>query len=167
VVYPFTGGSAARAIAISGPWDSGYTRYLTLQLDAPTRIRALNVTAPYTRNRIWKLDAPSSYSTAGTQVVAIQLASVAYPSWFAALTPAVASDVDCGNGTFDGVCTGPGTGSDCADCGARYGSTPPQAYGFDTQLAPGDYLVEISNFDSLLPSWLFLGESPSERRRFR
>jgi hypothetical protein len=78
----------------------------------------------------------------------------------------LASDVDCGNGTVDGLCTSPGTGSDCADCGARYGSTPPQAYGFDTRLAPGDYLVEISNFDSLLPSWLFLGESPSERRTF-
>jgi cysteine-rich repeat protein len=167
VVYPFAGGSAARAIAISGPWDSGYTRYVTLHVDAPTRIRALNVSAPFTRNRIWKLDAPSSYSTAGTQVVGTQPTFVAYPSWFAALTPALASDVDCGNGTVDGLCTSPGTGSDCADCGARYGSTPPQAYGFDTRLAPGDYLVEISNFDSLLPSWLFLGESPSERRTFR
>jgi hypothetical protein len=53
------------------------------------------------------------------------------------------------------------------DCGARYGSTPQTAYGFDTQLAPGNYLIEISNDDSAAPSWLFLGESPSERRTFR
>ena len=167
VVYPFAGGSAARAIAISGPWDSGYTRYVTLHVDAPTRIRALNVSAPFTRNRIWKLDAPSSYSTAGTQVGGIQPASVAYPSWFAALTPAAVSDVNCDGGTGDGLCASPGTGNDCVDCGARYGSTPSTAYGFDTHLAPGDYLVEISSWDSAIPSWIFLGESPSERRTFR
>ena len=165
--YPFTGGSAARAIAISGPWDTGYTHYVTLHVDAPTRIRALNLYAPFTRNRIWKLDAPSSYSTAGTQVVAIQVTNTAYPSWFSALTPAVESDVNCDTATADGVCTSPGTGTDCADCGARYGSTPSITYGFDTALAPGDYLVEFYNYNYSLPSWLFLGESPSERRTFR
>jgi cysteine-rich repeat protein len=167
VVYPFAGGSQVRAIAISGPWEPGSNRYVTVRLDAPTRIRALNVTAPYTRNRVWKLDAPSTYSTAGTQVIGIQPSSTAYPSWFSALTPALASDVDCGDRPVDGVCTSPGTGTDCADCGARYGSTPQTAYGFDTQLAPGNYLIEISNDDSAAPSWLFLGESPSERRTFR
>ena len=167
VVYLFTGGSAARAIAISGPWDTGYNRYLTLHVDAPTRIRALNVSAPFTRNRIWKLDAPSSYSTAGTQVGGIQPASVAYPSWFAALTPAAVSDVNCDGSTGDGLCASPGTGNDCVDCGARYGSTPSAAYGFDTHLAPGDYLVEINSYNSAIPSWIFLGESPSEAGRFR
>jgi len=166
LVYPFAGGSTARAIAVVGPWY-GSNRYVTLHLDAPTRIRALNVYGALTRNRIWKLDAPSSYSTAGTQVVAIQVTSIAYPGWFSALTPALASDVNCDTATADGFCTSPGTGTDCADCGARYGSTPGTAYGFDTHLAPGDYLVEFTNYNYSLPSWLFLGESPSERRTFR
>ena len=79
------------------------------------------------------------------------------------------SDVSCdtGTGEGDGLCASPGTGSDCVDCGARYGSTPATTYGFDTHLAPGDYLVEITNYNSAIPSWIFLGESPSERLTFR
>lgn len=167
VVYPFTGGSAARAIAISGPWEPGYTRYLRLHFDAASKIRALNVNTPWGQFRIWKLDAPSSCSTAGTLVFGIPRTFAAYPSWFAALTPGSVSDVTCDSTTGDELCTSPGTGSDCVDCGARYGSTPRSDYGFDARLAPGDYLVEINIFDVASPCWLFLGESPSEARQFR
>ena len=165
--YAFDDGSEATAIPVVGPWTGSTIRYLRLQIDAPTRIRAINATTPYSRFRIWKAGLPSSYSSEGTQVAGYDLRLVAYPTWFAATTPAAANAVTCDNLPADGICTSYGNGSDCMDCGARYAGSPSSFYGYEGRLPPGEYIVELQPYDGTNPLWLFLGESPSERGAFR
>jgi cysteine-rich repeat protein len=164
--YTFEDGSEARAISLVGPWTGDDNRYLLLQIDKPTRIRAINAAASYSRFRIWKAGLSSPYSSEGTQIAGFDLRLVSYPTWFAATTPADPNAVTCDNLAADGICTSFGDGTDCMDCGARYASTPTSFYGYEGRLAPGAYIVELRAYDIISPLWLFLGESPSERRTF-
>ena len=156
--FTFSDGSTARAVGFD---YFGGDRYISVALEAPTRLRLLNV---YGSLRIFDSESVSPYAASGVQISKeTSYVSVAYPDWFAAgTTPVAATDWNCDGATADGLCTDIDGGGDCMDCGARFGVGLPTIYGKDVVLPPGRYTVELQSYDGGRPSWVFLGQGSGE-----
>jgi cysteine-rich repeat protein len=157
--YPFPDGSVVRVIELAN--IASYERYVSFELTEPTRIRALNLGAI----RIWKTASGTELSPVGTQVAApASYLPLVAPAWLGPLldTPTISS-WDCDGAPEDGVCQDATGGTDCLDCGARYGVDPGSKWGFDLLLPEGTYTLKLTWDGSARSIWLVLGESPAER----
>jgi cysteine-rich repeat protein len=157
--YPFADGTAAGVVGLTAPSYISY--HVSIAVTQPTRVRIFNVNDI----RVWQTGRGSDLSPAGVQVAAPTLyASITTPSWLGPLLPTPTSDSwDCDSAGQDGVCVDATGGTDCMDCGARYGVDRGTLAGGEIVLPEGNYLFRLRPNDTSRPFWVVTGESPSER----
>jgi cysteine-rich repeat protein len=157
--YPFSDGSVVRVIELANM--ASYERYVSFELAEPTRVRGYNLSGL----RLWQTGSGTDLSPVGTQVFAPgSYLQIVAPAWLGPMisTPA-ATNWDCDGIGEDGFCQDATGGTDCMDCGARFGVDPGSKYGYDLVLPEGTYTLKLTWDGSGRSIWLVLGESPDER----